>query len=130
MRQFARGALTALALATALPAHAADDADKGDWWIMVINRQSMIAVDADVQKLGMSGAAMGLLIVQPDPPPTGQRVVIAKFEIDCTSNHWREIAEGGLNNMDEDPVYTTGKPGDWEDMQDVEWQKSLRAGFS
>jgi hypothetical protein len=92
-----RLALAALTVATALPAHAAEPLPD-DWRLARVSRDSMIALNANVTKLGMSGAALETMMIVPDDD---RPIILFAYEADCIANKLRATASIKLRSWND-----------------------------
>ena len=58
---------------------------QASWAITHVDRASLIALDINTVKLGMSGAQSAMITIVADPAPNGHAVSIIKIESDCFS---------------------------------------------
>lgn len=82
------------------------------WAITQVDRTSLIAVDTNTIKLGLSGAQAAMLIVVADPEPQKPTVIMLRHEFDCWAH--KASINGGLTEIPgEEPVSNT-EASRWE----------------
>jgi hypothetical protein len=103
--------LIGLALSVALAQTLSAD-NNPHWAIVSVDRVSLIAVDTNTIKLGISGARSSMLVIVADPEPGKPTLFLMRYEFDCFAD--KVSINGGMTEFPRAVPQVHNEASEWE----------------